>query len=314
MIKISHGVQFVQDGDCVLVKSKGALCRLSGPDVQQILIPLLPELESGFDIKESTVVNILDSSKVQKVLGQLLEAKYLMLCNKAERITSNNESPESITSTPSLGVIGSESLYHELIDIFTPNFPTWTVRNLDLSKLQQIAECNIAIYVNHGIDDATTLSFADRMNTMHINYINVSIEEGTVKIGPYVTQGTGCLRCYNLRRLSNLTFAYEARLFSNASKIYANQEVQEISPQEAKFLSGILAKQCQQIVNASSSMFQSPLQERVLAFNLSTMQITVEEFYRNPRCSTCSCDNNHVSEIKQWSVNPFLKENNDDID
>lgn len=59
MIKISHGVQFVQDGDCVLVKSKGALCRLSGPDVQQILIPLLPELESGFDIKESTVVNIL---------------------------------------------------------------------------------------------------------------------------------------------------------------------------------------------------------------------------------------------------------------
>ncbi|GGI14796.1 hypothetical protein GCM10007377_12710 [Galliscardovia ingluviei] len=307
MIKISQGVQFVVDGNRVLAKRQGTLCSLAGPDVQQILIPLLPELELGFNIEESSVLKNFDVQKTQKILGQLLGAKYLTLCDETEHVENNNKSPESSSYAPSLGVLGSEKLYQELIATFTSAFPTCIVRSLDAAHLQEATECDIVIYVNHGIDDSTTLSLADCMYNMHINIVNVSVDENNVKAGPYITQDTGCLRCYNSRRLSNLTYAYEARLFSTADKIFEDQEPTELSQIEVKFLAGILTEQCQQIVN-TPSMFQSPLQERIITFNLSTLQITTEEFYRNPRCYTCGHGNEVSTEVKQWSVNPFLKE------
>lgn len=91
MIKISQGVQFVVDGNRVLAKRQGTLCSLAGPDVQQILIPLLPELELGFNIEESSVLKNFDVQKTQKILGQLLGAKYLTLCDETEHVENNNK-------------------------------------------------------------------------------------------------------------------------------------------------------------------------------------------------------------------------------
>ncbi len=307
MIKIPHGVQFVIDGDCVLTKRHGAICKLAGPDVQNILIPLLPELELGLDIEKSLIFKAFDAQKAQKVLGQLLEAKYLILCSQVDHAEDNNASAEILNHAPSLGVLGSEKLYQELIATFTSTFSTWVVRKVEVLDLQTATGCDLVIYVNHGIDDKTTLSLANRMYDMRISYLSVAAEEDEVKIGPYVTQGTGCLRCYNSRRISNLTYAHETQLFSTAGKVYANQELEELSPIETKFLAGILTTQCQQIVN-TVGMFQSPFQERIFTFDLNTMQITTEEFYRNPRCRTCGHISDMSSEVKQWSVNPFLKE------
>lgn len=307
MVKISQGVHYVVDGKAVLVKSGEAVSRLAGPDVEEILIPILPLLENGVELADLVSKKLYDQQKLLEVIEKLVRVGYLAATEFDCRHTGVSGHQEGSLAFQ-LEVYNCRNLSEELRLIQDDTISNWSIIDVDASNADFDRKVDLAIVVNSDMMGKEALRLNRELYKKGIPFINVSVGvDHLIQVGPYVATGIACLECHNARRTANLTYAYENKLFQTASKVYSSKDELHIAPHEAMFLAAILFEQCKAILN-KPDIFQSPLQERIITFNLRTLLVISEDFFRNPRCQVCADSNDGTTEVKQWSVNPFIDE------
>lgn len=303
-VKFTPGVQFVIDGQDVLVKSGNEISRLTGEDVHLGLLPVLPLLVSGITVETLPHDLKVSQDRMSHIFSELVKAGFLEEVVEIKDQLIKEESDK--LPSRQIYVFGSETISDFMSRSLNCDTAfKWEVSKADEKIIECIEENSTCVVVSNDLTGKYSMRMNQILCKKGLKHIYASVEsDNDLRVGPYVFPGSACLACYNARRLSNLTYAYESSLFSDSEKIYSRQSSFSIPQSEAYLLSGVLAQQCKAI-EEESGIFQSPLQERVLTANLSSLHIVSEDFFRNPRCKVCGNSRIRKTEIKQWSVLPF---------
>lgn len=221
--KINSGVVIVPDGQSVIVRFNDRYFNLNGEDVENILLPILPLLNTGASYSElSQSVDLEFRSKLSSILEQLISKGWIDnksvvndTFNDLQNYFSTGLKTERILEIfkdKKVGIINLDRRLPVIID----DIPFLTVNMIEVEQFQN--EMNfpdvLEIIANNDfivlIETETNDFFEKRINSLCFKcqkpVILLKTSGFIAEIGPMcIPPYTACLECYRTRKYNNLT-------------------------------------------------------------------------------------------------------------